>query len=241
MDIVLYILLGLLASLAVGALFIVVCALLVNPKKEYPGFSPLYGCLVDILNWLTIWIGRVRIHITGKEKVPTNTSVLFVGNHRSNFDSLIAWQVFQRWRPAFISKDANFKIPICGRLIRKCCFLAIDRENPRNAIQTINKAASIMKDQKISYGVYPEGTRNKSYTGLLPFHNGVLKIAQKAEAPIVVIAVQGTEKVHKNFPLHHTDVYLDVLEVIPAEQVKARTSAQLGEHIQQLLLAHLEN
>lgn len=240
MDIVLYILLGLLAAFLGFVIFIVVCGLLVNTKKEYDTHSNFYRGLVNIVTWFTLRCSRVRVHVTGAEKVP-DTNVLFVGNHRSNYDSLVTWLVFKKWRIAYISKESNFKIPVCGRLIRKCCFLAIDRENPRNAIKTINKAAAIINDQNISFGVYPEGTRNKSYQGLLPFHNGVFKVAQKAHIPVVVAAIHGTEKIHKQAPWHHTDVYLDVLEVLSAEYVKENGTAVIGEHVQQLLLTHLEN
>ena len=240
MDIVLYVLLGLLAILVSFILFVVISGLLVNTKKEYDQHSKFYRFLVNVVTWLTLWCSRVRIHVTGAEKVP-KTNVLFVGNHRSNYDSLVTWQVFKKWNVAYISKDSNFRIPICGRLIRRCCFLAIDRENPRNAIKTINKAAELIHQENISYGVYPEGTRNKAYTGLLPFHNGVFKIAQKANVPVVVVAVHGTEKIHKHAPWHHTDVYLDVLDVMDAAFVKENGTAVIGDRVQQLLLVHLED
>ena len=239
MDIVLYILLALLAAVVGFILFVVISGLLVNTKKEYDQHSKFYRFLVNVVTWITLWCSRVRVHVTGAELVP-DTNVLFVGNHRSNYDSLVTWQVFKKWNVAYISKHSNFKIPICGRLIRKCCFLAIDRENPRNAIKTINKAAAIINDQNISFGVYPEGTRNKSYQGLLPFHNGVFKVAQKANVPVVVVACYGTEKIHKNAPWRHTDVYLDVLDVMSAEFVKENGTAVIGDRVQQLLLTHLE-
>ena len=239
MDIVLYVLLGIVGAIVGFVLFVIISGLLVNTKKEYDTHSKFYRFLVNVVTWLTLTFSRVRIHVTGKDLVP-DTNMLFVGNHRSNYDSLVTWQVFKKWNVAYISKDSNFKIPVCGRLIRKCCFLAIDRENPRNAIRTINKAAELIHKEDISFGVYPEGTRNKSYQGLLPFHNGVFKIAQKANVPVVVVAIHGTEKIHKNAPWHHTDVYLDVLDVMGADFVKENGTAVIGDRVQQLLLAHLE-
>lgn len=237
--IVLYIFLGLLAALLGFVLFVIISALVVNPKKEYPTHSSYYRGMINIVTWVCVVFTRVRIHVKGYEKVP-KTNVLFVGNHRANMDSLITWQVFWKWRPAYISKEENFKIPVCGRLIRRCCFLAIDRENPRNAIKTINRAAELIHQEDISFGVYPEGTRNKSGQGLLPFHNGVLKIAQKANVPVVVVALNGTEKIRKNAPWRRTDVYLEVLDVLSADYVKESTTAKMGEQIQQMLLDHLE-
>lgn len=75
--------------------------------------------------------------------------------------------------------------------------MAIDRENPRNAIKTIEKAAQLIEKKEVSIAVYPEGTCGKECVPL-PFHNGVFKIAQKASVPIVVAAVQRTEQIHRN-------------------------------------------
>ena len=112
--------------------------------------------------------------------------------------------------------------------------MEIDRENPRNAIVTINRAAELLKKQEVSVGVYPEGTRSKS-AQLLPFHNGVFKIAQKANADIAVVSLIGTENIHKNFPWHHTDIYVDVLEIIPADEIKGVKTDVIGGRVEALL------
>ena len=229
--IVLYILSVIFLVFIAYILFLFVCSLFVSSKKEYEDHSRFYRALLNGATALAMKIMRIRIHISGMEKAPRDTKkLLFVSNHRSNFDPIITWHVFKKWQIAFVSKASNFKIPIFGRFIRKCCFMAIDRENPRNALKTIHKAACLLQKGEVSIGIYPEGTRSKECK-LLPFHNGVFKIAQKANADIVVLAVSGTEQTHKNYPFHHTDVYLDVLEVIPAETVKATKTDVLGERI----------
>lgn len=237
--IVLYVLGVLVVIVLLYILFLVVCSLFVNSKKEYEKHSRFYRALLNGATAVAIKIMRIRLHIDGMEKISTDTKrLLFVSNHRSNFDPILTWHVLKQWQPAFVSKASNFKIPIFGRFIRKCCFMAIDRENPRNAIKTINKAAELLKKGEVSIGIYPEGTRSKTCK-LLPFHNGVFKIAQKANADIVVIAVSGTEKIHKNYPLHHTDVYIDVLDVINAERVKEMKTDAIGEIIKTELKNHL--
>lgn len=91
-----------------------------------------------------------------------------------------------------------------------------------------------MKKQEVSIGIYPEGTRSKSGE-LLPFHNGVFKIAQKANVPIAVLSVNGTEHIAKNIPFRKTDVHLDVLEVIPADEVAATKTETMGQRIREKL------
>ena len=99
-------------------------------------------------------------------------------------------------------------------------------------------AARLMEDDQVSVGVYPEGTRSR--TGeLLPFHSGVLKIAQQAHVPVVVAAIQGVEGISRNFPLRRTNVRLDILETLPADYVAHCRSAALGNEIRDTLEAYL--
>lgn len=231
---------GVLLGVMLYLLFLVACAMLVDPNREYDNHSGFYRCLLNGADRIAIWGAKIRIHASGLEKIPKDTKkILFVSNHRSNFDPIVTWGVLKKWNPAFVSKASNFRIPIFGRMIRKCCFLAIDRENPRKAILTIQKAAQLLEKGEVSIGIYPEGTRSKDCR-LLPFHNGVFKIAQKAQAPVVVLGVSGTEKIHKNYPFHHTDVYLEVLDVIAAEEVVNSRTADLGDRARQKMEQYLQ-
>jgi len=111
--------------------------------------------------------------------------------------------------------------------------MAIDRESPRKAIATIGKAAKLLQKDEVSIGVYPEGTRSKTCE-LLPFHNGFFKIAQKAEKPIVVLSITGTEKIARNLlKLKVSHVYLDVLQVIPNDEVKKMKTDRIGELVRE--------
>ena len=209
-------------------------ALFVNPKKEYKKDSKLYRFLLNAASGIGLWVMRVKVHVNGVEKLPKGQKLLFVGNHRSNFDPIITWYMFRDWNISFISKAGNFKIPIFGRLIRRCCFMVIDRGNPRKAISTINSASELLKSGEVSIGVYPEGTRSK--TGeLLPFHSGVLRIAQKGNAGIAIIAMKGTERIHKNYPFRASHIEVEVLDVIPAEQVATTRTNDLSEMIREKL------
>lgn len=237
--ILLYILGILLGLFLLYVLFLGACALLVNPEKEYDENSGFYRFLLDSATTAAIKLLRIRVHISGMEKIPKDTKVLFVSNHRSNFDPIVTWYALKEWKIAFVSKPENFKVPFFGRIIRKCCFLPIDRENPRKAIITINKAAKLLKRQEVSIGIYPEGTRSKNCE-LLPFHNGVFKIAQKAETPIVVLSITGTEKISARTPFQPTDVYLDVLEVFPSENIKEIKTEMIGMMVHHLIPTNTE-
>lgn len=209
-------------------------ALFVNTKKEYKRESKLYRFLLNSASAIGLWFMRVRVHISGIEKLPKGEKLLFVGNHRSNFDPIVTWYALRAWNISYISKSGNFKIPIFGRIIRRCCFLSIDRRSPMQAIKTISQAAELLKEEEVSIGVYLEGTRSKNGE-LLPFHSGVFRIAQKGNASIAVIAIEGTERIHKNYPFHRSRVELTVVDVIPAEQVSRTRTNELCEMIKEEL------
>ena len=239
LNISIAILLSILAVCLLYIIFLGICTMLVNPKKEYEHYSTFYHIVLKSVAFLMVHLLRIKVHVTGLEKIPADAKPLFVCNHRSNFDPIVTWHILNKWKLAFVSKPSNFKIPFLGRIVRKVCFLPIDRENPRNAIVTINKAAALIRNNEASVGIYPEGTRSKQCV-LLPFHNGVFKIAQKADAPIVVMTVVGTEKIHKRTPFRRTHVYLDILDVISAENAKANKTEVIGTTVRELMENNIE-
>ena len=228
--VLLRIILLLLCACFLYLLLLGISALLVDDKREYEQNSPFYRFLLYSATACCVKLLRIHVHTVGIDKVPTDGRFLLVSNHRSNFDPILTWYILKDYDLAFISKAENFRIPIFGRIIRKCCFMAIDRENPRNAIKTIDKAAGLIEKDEVSIAVYPEGTRSKECV-LLPFHNGVFKIAQKANVPIVVVAIQGTEDIHNNYLRRRSDIRLEVVETIPSDYVKMSRTAAIGDRV----------
>ena len=149
----------------------------------------------SIISFVNFYAG-IHATVSGIEKLPTESRFLMVGNHRSIFDPLIVIDKLRRYHIAFISKPSNLRAPVIGRIAYGAGFLAIDRENDRNALKTILTAADYLKRGVCNMAIYPEGTRSKTEE-MLPFHSGSLKIAQKAKVPIVVTAVHGTEQIYR--------------------------------------------
>ena len=234
----LLILIIIIGAILIPILFVSICALCVNPHMEYHTNSVFYRSLLNGWTAFAVVLLRIHIHTTGKEKIPDGRFLL-VGNHRSNFDPILTWHVLHDRQLAFLSKEENFHVPVFGRIIRKCGFLKIDREDPRAALKTLAMAADMIKKDAVSMAIYPEGTRSKQCV-LLPFHDGIFRVAQMANVPIVNVAIRGTEKIHKNFPFHRSDIYLDFVDVIPAEDAKKMRTHEIGERVRNGLIQVLE-
>jgi 1-acyl-sn-glycerol-3-phosphate acyltransferase len=211
--------------------------LFVNLNTDVPKPTKFNAWLEkEMAQLVCIYVGTKSV-IHGEEKIPEDTRFLMISNHRSNMDPFYVLAWMSKYNIAFISKFENFKIPFIGKLMHLCCHLPIDRENARNALKTINRAAKYIRDDIVSFMIYPEGHRTKKKE-MLPFHAGSLKIAQKAGVPIVVTSIAGTEKIFHR-PFHRTKVTMDILKVIPAKEVRARKTTDLTPELQTMIEEHL--
>lgn len=229
-----------LAIIVLYVLGLLIISFFLRSKKPMEKDHPIVRFfLVETLRALCT-VSRVKIRIEGEEKLPEGR-FLFVSNHRSLYDGIVALAGFRRIPMAFIAKPGILHAPLIGNFARYCGFLPIDREDARSAIRTVNAAADLMKRDICSVGIYPEGTRNRAHAPgealptLLPFHDGVLMIAQKAKVPIVVVSTHGTASVSRNFPFRRSLVTLSVREVLPAEEVVSVRTSALSERIRGVL------
>lgn len=226
-----------LSFLAFSVLYVIsaaIVSLFINQSWPRKKQNPLCRGYIARGGELCCFYCNVHPHVNGEEKIPKDGRFLFVANHRSLFDPLALFHALRAYNLAYISKPSNMKLPVLGAIAAGACFLPIDRTNDREALKTILCAADYLKRDLCSICIYPEGTRSKTRE-LLPFHHGSFKIAQRANVPLVIAAVSGTDLVKKNILRRRTDVYIDILEVIPAEEVKAQTTAALSDHAREII------
>lgn len=206
-------------------------SLTIDKNKEYEELNPFYQFLFNITLEFIINLSLVKLTVEGLEKITSNQKFFLVTNHKSNFDPMIECMVLKKYNLIQISKPENFKIPICGPFMKRCCYLSINREDNREAVKTILNAAKKIKEGTFSVGIAPEGTRNKEGVGLLPFKAGSFKIGYKAEAPLVICTIKNTEKIHKNVPFKRTHVIMHIVDVIPYENYKDLSTQALSDEV----------
>lgn len=220
---------------AVYFLLLYLISLTIDKSRPVSKRQPFYRFLMNETVWLILHLGRVKIRTSGLEKLEGVPRFLLAANHRSNFDPFIAIAVCPKAELAYICKPEILNIPITGRIVHKCFFLPIDRQNNRAALETIKHAAELLKAGTVSVGVYPEGTRSK--TGeLLPFRNGAFQIAKRGNAPIVIARTTGTEKIAGNFGRRTTHVTFEILDVLSAEAVADMTTCEIGNYARREML-----
>ncbi len=228
------------ALFVLAVLFLLIVCAFVRMDKPQEKDSPFYRSVMFLYGRAAQTILRTRIHKTGFEKLPKEGRYLLLCNHLHLLDPFVLHlAATKKAQLAFVSKKENDSLFVINKLMHKTLCQPIDRENNRAALGTINTCIDILKEDKASIALFPEGYTSRD-GHLHEFRSGCLKIAQRANVPIVVCTVQNTQNIVKNaLHLRHTDVQVDLLEVIPPEEVTAVNTIVLGKRIHRVMAEHL--
>lgn len=182
-----------------------------------------------------LFLSGIKKKVIGVERVPKDSPVLFIINHRGFFDVILAFYTVPVLS-GFVSKKEIAKVPglrIWMKFIN-CVFL--DRENPREGIKAILKGIENIKSG-ISMFISPEGTRN-SGEGLLEFKPGSLKMAEKTGCPIVPVAITNADKVFEDhLPwIQPYEMTIEYGEPILIHELSKEAKAELLEHCREKVL-----
>lgn len=154
------------------------------------------------LYWAAMWIVRagtsaagIRVEVHGLEHVPIGQSCIFMANHVSNLDPPVLIPAIPG-RCSVLLKKELMNIPILGTAMRLAKFVPVERGSRRDAAQASVKAAAEALNSGLHMIVFPEGTR--SLDGRLSaFKKGPFYLAQGTGAPIIPVAISGTENMMK--------------------------------------------
>jgi 1-acyl-sn-glycerol-3-phosphate acyltransferase len=135
----------------------------------------------------------VKVIVEGLEQIDPAESYIFAANHLSYMDTpTIMSTIHVQFR--FLAKSGLFQIPLLGGHLRRGGHIPVPLDDPRASIKTMQKAAEVIHNQKISLLIFPEGGR--AHDGVLQeFKEGAAYIAIKAGVPVVPTVLIGTQRV----------------------------------------------
>jgi 1-acyl-sn-glycerol-3-phosphate acyltransferase len=131
-----------------------------------------------------------RLRIEGREHVPPSGPVLVVSNHASTLDPPIAGVAVGR-QASYMAKEELLKTPVLGPYLRSIGVFPVrrgeaDRQSFRMSLDVLGRGGVLL--------MFPEGTR--SLDGRLrPAEPGAALIALRTGAPVLPVAVVGTQRV----------------------------------------------
>jgi 1-acyl-sn-glycerol-3-phosphate acyltransferase len=150
--------------------------------------------------WGVVWFIRLcmflytrSVTVEGLANVPKSGGVILVSNHLNNADPCIIPGVMKR-RIVSMAKKEMFKWPVISLIFRFIGAFPVDRQGAdlaalREAQNVVNSGLMLL--------MFPEGTRSRDRK-LHPGFAGSALIAYRTGAPIVPIAITGTE--HLSWP-----------------------------------------
>ena len=179
----------------------------------------------------------VRFDVQGQENIPAGRACLFLANHVSNLDPPALVPAIPG-TPSVMLKSELMRIPILGRAMRIAKFVPVERGAGREAAVTSTRLAAEALQSGLHMLVFAEGTRSR--TGrLLPFKPGPFHLAQRTGAPIVPVAIYGTESMLQkgSFAVRPGTAHIRFLPTVQASQF--RTRAELMEAVHRAIASSL--
>lgn len=131
-----------------------------------------------------LWRFRTSGHMIRDPRRP----YVAVANHESYADIFLISHL--PWEMKWLSKDAIFRIPIMGWMMRMAGDIEVRREDRSSRMHSIEECRDRLA-KRVSIMIMPEGTRSRT-DELLPFRSGAFRLAIETGSPILPMAVAGT-------------------------------------------------
>lgn len=156
--------------------------------QEWKAFYAFARFVVNVVRPL---ISRLRL--VGAENVPQSGPVILAVNHVAWIDIPLASVAIPRVTH-YMAKIELFRQPVLGGIMRWLGAFPVRRgEGDRESLRV---AERLLSEGKILV-VFPEGHRSGGH--LIKAHPGTSLIAMRSGAPVVPVAISGTENVFKRF------------------------------------------
>lgn len=134
---------------------------------------------------LTYWaktnltLAGLRVKIEGLESLDPQQTYIFMPNHASFLDILLAF-AYIPYNFRVITKEEIFRLPLMGWALKRSRQIPMNRTNPRKGLASLKQALKLL-EKGISIVVFPEGTRTsdgrpgefKATLFILPIRSGI--------------------------------------------------------------------
>lgn len=210
------------------------------------------SCLASLLDaggdkahrCLTYWaktnliLAGLRVKIEGLEFLDPKQTYIFMPNHASFLDILLAFACIP-YNFRIITKEEIFSTPLMGWALRRSRQIPMDRTNPRKGLANLRQAFNLLQE-KISIVVFPEGTRT-SDGGIQDFKATLFILPIRSGIPVVPVRIDGTFEALRRGSILLRPVPLKVTfhQPIPAGSFNDRDRWLYAKKVQQVLASSL--
>lgn len=189
---------------------------------------------------MALKISGIEIEVEGKEYLEEKKPCIYIANHQSNFDMAVFGTVYPP-KTVVIGKKELIFIPFFGLFYLASGNIIINRGKTQKAKEILSSVVEEIKKRGVSVWIFPEGTRNKTGEGLLPFKKGSFYMAVGAQVPIIPVLSSSTLTVAdwKNGKIKGGKVKVKILPPVMTEGLNENDIPQLSDNIREIMLKTL--
>lgn len=164
-----------------------------GPRHELP--EPAYPWIRFLrrpvrLFAATVLRGVFRMRVTGRKRIPRHGAAILAPNHRSLVD-IPAVAILTRRKVWCMGKEELFRSKLLGSFFYGLGGFPVRRGRPDR--RSLNTALDLLRSGELVV-IYPEGTRTPD-SRFESIEEGFAYLALKTGAPVVPIALSGTESI----------------------------------------------
>jgi 1-acyl-sn-glycerol-3-phosphate acyltransferase len=177
--------------------------------------------------------GRIKIHETGQENLPSESGYVMFPNHQGLFDALAIIQTHERPLVTVMKKEVKNTF-LLKQVITMLQAEVIDRDDIRQSMQVIMNMTRRVKTGE-NFVIFAEGTRSRQGNSLLEFKGGSFKSAMNAKCPVVPVALIDSYKAFDTGSIRKLTVHIHYLKPLYYEEYKGMKSTELAEKVSNII------
>ena len=212
----------------------------------------LFGCLVRwgdlnldrdfgrFFSWGALRLSNLKASVEGLEHLEAHQPCIYVANHQSVIDMFSFGKIYP-CRTIVIGKKELRWIPLFGLFFAAAGNIMINRQKRVKAIAGLGQAVDAIQKRNASIWIFPEGTRNETGKGLLPFKKGAFHMAISAGVPIVPILSSPVDLIFnwKKRTFRGGRMQIRVLPPIPSAGLTSDDLDKLSDTVREKMLEAL--
>jgi len=186
-------------------------------------------------------IGRIRLQVSGAEKIRPDRAYLFVSNHRSPADIPVLFDAIPQ-NAAFVANGMFRMIPAFSFWMRASGTVFIEQGNQKAELAAFKTMIRRLKQGR-SLILFPEGHTHQG-PGIDTFSRGGIYAAVLAGVPIVPVCLSGTDKVIRPGSLHinrRSRVIIEFGAPIETKSLASREKKNIDVIVHDAIAGMLEN
>jgi 1-acyl-sn-glycerol-3-phosphate acyltransferase len=171
----------------------------------------------------------IRVAVIGLENVPSGVSCILLSNHVSNLDPPVLLPAIPGQTSVLLKKEL-MRIPILGTAMRLAKFVPVERGSRRDAAQASVAAAVDVLRSGLHILIFVEGTRSKDGR-LAAFKRGPFYLAKETGAPIIPVAISGTQRLMRKGSMAIVPGVVKVEMLAPIDPAAYETREELMDAV----------